>query len=379
MKNRIIYILILLLPVSVLAQTDSLKIARFLEKSFQLRNSNHDSCKIFIDNAGEILANSKTLTNTSSKYLNAYYYYRLADYYSKKGSVNLSLDLNIKALNFIQNNADISSLKLKARIFNNIGIAHINKSEFDKSLEYYNKALKIEEKYGKPEDISAMYCNIGNIYFEIMDLSKALFYFNKAKEIDSKINNIYNLAIVMGNLGSLYLDSLNFNKEVLSDSISKKLFIQAESSFNEAYLLYEKQKYADGVALMLSSISSLYESKGDLKSAYQYLYKALKIVEELEDKINIAYILNDISELLINEKKYSDAIIKLKKAYSLAKETSSLDLLMTLNRSLHQVYKESAQPLHDIETNKTLSIEAMRIKSIDFLDKYYQLKDSVFR
>ena len=53
-----------------------------------------------------------------------------------------------------------------ASTYNNIGLVHHNKGEYDKALEHYKKALAIDLKQLGPEhpDLASTYGNIGNVH-----------------------------------------------------------------------------------------------------------------------------------------------------------------------------------------------------------------------
>jgi tetratricopeptide (TPR) repeat protein len=72
--------------------------------------------------------------------------------------------------------------------YNNIGMAYRSKGEYDRAIEYYQKALKIDLKKLGPEhpNVAALYNNIGLAYGSKGEYDRAIEYYQKALKIDLK-------------------------------------------------------------------------------------------------------------------------------------------------------------------------------------------------
>ena len=75
-----------------------------------------------------------------------------------------------------------------ASTYNNIGLVHHNKGEYDKALEHYKKALAIDLKQLGPEHpyVAGSYYNMAYVYEAKKDLAKAKEYWEKAYAIRLK-------------------------------------------------------------------------------------------------------------------------------------------------------------------------------------------------
>jgi superkiller protein 3 len=60
------------------------------------------------------------------------------------------------------------------------GYAYNNKGDYDKAIEYYNKAIELNPDY------AVAYYNLGNVYNNKGDYGKAIEYYNKAIEYYNK-------------------------------------------------------------------------------------------------------------------------------------------------------------------------------------------------
>ncbi len=70
-----------------------------------------------------------------------------------------------------------------------MGYVYGELGDYDKSLEYYNKALSIRQKVLGEEhpDTATSYNNIGYVYSELGDYDKSLEYYDKALSIYRKV------------------------------------------------------------------------------------------------------------------------------------------------------------------------------------------------
>ena len=76
-----------------------------------------------------------------------------------------------------------------ATTYNNIAVVHDNQGDYDKALEFYQKALAIFEKVLGSEHPSTAttYNNIAFVHYNKGDYDKALEYFQKALTIREKM------------------------------------------------------------------------------------------------------------------------------------------------------------------------------------------------
>jgi len=94
-----------------------------------------------------------------------------------------------------------------ATSYNNIGLVHDNKGEYDKALEHYQKCLAIELKKLGPEhpSVAISYHNMALAYKAKKDLAKAKEHWEKAYEIFLKKlgPNHPNTKLVKGQMDAL--------------------------------------------------------------------------------------------------------------------------------------------------------------------------------
>ena len=77
-----------------------------------------------------------------------------------------------------------------AAAFNNLGVAHAKQGSFDLAMEYYKKATIIDPYY------ATAFSNTGVAFYKLSYLQKAVEYFDKAIEADPKYDRAYDYKIV---------------------------------------------------------------------------------------------------------------------------------------------------------------------------------------
>lgn len=207
---------------------------------------------------------------------------------------------------------------LRSNSFNNMGLNYKKKNDCKKALEYYGKALTIQEKvFGKEHPFTAIsYNNIGLTYYENGNYEKALDYVKKALSIDEKLLNkgdptiasMYNNIATIYNAKSDFKMALEYCEKALTINEIKfgKEDIHSAVSYNNIGFTYEQMgdldkaldyyvkalaineivfgKEYNRTAILYNNIGVIYKKKGDFDKALEYYGKALAIYEKALDK-----------------------------------------------------------------------------------------------
>ncbi len=182
------------------------------------------------------------------------------------GNTDLAVEYQLKALNLRRQAFGENHIKTAA-IYNNLGLTY-SRTDQEKSLEYYQKALIIYQniyKDGMQPALAIAYSNIGFIYGQKKDYNKALDNFEKVLGIWTKIYGPEHpkVAFTYGNIGQIFTDRNSFAK-------AKE---NLETALN-VYVKYEGKKHPD-VANTLNQIGNLLEKQGKFKEAAQFFHNAI--------------------------------------------------------------------------------------------------------
>ena len=178
-----------------------------------------------------------------------------------------------------------------------LGVYYYIKGDYPKALEYYFKALKMNEELDRKTAVSTNLGNIGNVYYSQGDYPKVLEYYFKALKMDEELGNKNGIARHLGNIGSLYIEIGEFEKaeEILQEAITVSKEIGAKERLTHQYgslsNLYDTTgKPAQAFEayklhiLYRDSIDNEENTKAQTRTEMKYEYEKAELVKEQEEK-----------------------------------------------------------------------------------------------
>ncbi|MCD4792502.1 MAG: CHAT domain-containing protein [Bacteroidales bacterium] len=236
--------------------------------------------------------------------------YSVADIYILKNKFkdaeNILLEIeDISIEKYGENNQFLSN------IYYGKGIVVAYEGKQDEAVDYYNKALKINEKSDKPNDFhkSNIYGGLGNAYSEKGDLDKALENYKKDIKIKKSIvgENHPILAVAYNNIANIYKAKGEYDYALEHIEKALNLSLNAYGKDN-----FETAKY-------YSSKGSIYMKKGQYDIALDFFKTALNINKAIfgEKHKSVADNLSDIGILYNKQAEYDKALIYYKDAYDI--------------------------------------------------------------
>ncbi len=200
----------------------------------------------------------------------------------------------------------IDSRELQAKALGNIGVVHQYLSDYTLALEYYGKALELDEALGNKAGVANWLGNIGIVHWYLSDYTLALEYYGKALALAEELGNKAGVANWLGNIGIVhwYLSDYTLALEYMVKSV----------------VLFEELGNKADVARHLGNIGSVHWHLSDYARALEYLRKALALAEELGNKQEVAAWLGNIGLVHQEIYDYSLALEYYGKALTLAEE-----------------------------------------------------------
>ena len=136
--------------------------------------------------------------------------------YSDMGNYDKALEFYLKSLKIKEELGDKRGI---AQSYNNIGILHKDHGNNEKSIEYYQKSLDLSEEIGDYLSASDALNNLGNVYSDLGTIAKkkgnenesdknyekSIEYFLKALKIRNELSDIKGIAHSYGNLANIYV------------------------------------------------------------------------------------------------------------------------------------------------------------------------------
>ncbi len=256
----------------------------------------------------------------------------LGDIYNRKGEHDIALEFLQVAYNrFASINATEGILKAMIKM----ALAKRLTGAYDESIRMYMNVIDLADSTGLVRYEILANGNIGEIYRLQKDGKHSVEYLSKAFLMSRKY-------------GDRFLEMANLHNLALAHDVNGEpdlAITLLDSCFHYSDILS-----ADDSARIYNNIGRIYVLKKQFDSGEKYLFKALKIRENLNVPYGLAHVYNEIASLYIDINDYKKAIYYGEKSYKIAKEIEMIYLLDDASRNLALAYElsgnyEKALPL----------------------------------
>jgi len=198
----------------------------------------------------------------------------------------------------------------QAAVFGVLGVIYFNKKKYEKSIEYYNKALKIYKDLNQVKEEITCLKSIGSNYIKLNKSEEASDIFLDCSALCSDNDDIYNLLDCLGNLIYIYEKEENWDvlKELYQKSLEsfkqlkdskgiivtsfnlgtlqkkEKKFNEALNYFNKGLALAYESNYPELIIKGLSYIGEIFFLLGQIGKTKDQFIKALLLAKEVKAK-----------------------------------------------------------------------------------------------
>ncbi len=240
-----------------------------------------------------------------------------------------------------------------ANSYNNIGLIHANKGDYDNAIAFYLKSLKIaegtlskakdlSEKQSAQKGMAASYNNIGNIHLYKGDYDNAIAFYLKSLKKFEELRDKQGMSVSYNNIGIIYDNKGDYDKAIAF--YFKSLDI-TEYILSEAKELSEKQNAQKGMSNSFANIGIIYEEKGDYDKAIAFYFKSLKIDEELGNKNGMSISYDNIGIIYYYKGDYDKAIAFYFKSLQLREELGDQNGMSTSYNNIGNLYLTQNKPI----------------------------------
>lgn len=237
------------------------------------------------------------------------------------------------------------------------GIYYYSQSEFTKTLECWQEALKYKEARNDKEGIASIQANIGLIYWNLDDNKKALDYIYQALKEFELEGNIVKAATQKGNIGMIYFKIKDFDN--------------ALRFFFEALEVAEKENLFDLKKNTIGNIGVVYYTQKNYEKAKEYYLKSMDL-QDPNDKQGVSRQLGNIGILYVHAPHLAFEKENNKKGLLLAEEYLDKALTLSTEAGALKLMSEQEDFLSKLEEKK-----GNWKKAIEWYKKYIILKDSI--
>jgi len=319
----------------------------------------------------------KVDSNTIVKINKLAYYYTFRDTAKAHGFIN-------KGITWAKKINDPKGLAESYRI---MGILQRDLTNYQSSLLYYDKALKILKSINYNPGLGKVYLDIGVLYRSLGNQKDALK--NELKSIDyfKLSNDSLHIYEAYTNIGTLY-NIESKNKKAIHYFTKAANFFKSHQKMNVLSIVYENlgvsyedlKNYPKALnyyrksinierklgnkhitAYNYQNIGEIYDYKKQYKKALNYYFKAQKINKQLGEKGVISNTYSSIGNVYLEENKLNLALKYANISLKYARESNTLEYLEYAEELKSQVYSA----LHEYK------------KAYQYQGKYYTYKDSL--
>jgi class 3 adenylate cyclase/tetratricopeptide (TPR) repeat protein/ABC-type dipeptide/oligopeptide/nickel transport system ATPase component len=191
-------------------------------------------------------------------------FYKCGQIFERWGKYEKSLENYEKGLRLINQEDE---KVLTAHIFAGIGMVYYRQTKLAEAEKFNVRALLILKKNGSEVDIADVYNNMGIILCKSGDLEKSLNFYKKCLHIREKFGISGGLAASNNNLGYLYQLKNDFDK--------------ATEYYKKSLEYCEKIGSQHGLARIYENLSQIYITQGKYDSAREYNLKAISILGKI--------------------------------------------------------------------------------------------------
>lgn len=266
-------------------------------------------------------------------------YYMVSKYDTALIHLNYALKLAEKAKNEM----------LKAQVFSAVANLYNVTGEYPKAMEYYLKALPVFEKAGRKDRVRVILGNIGALNNAMQNFDEAEKYFMQSMKISEELDDKPGLAQAYDGLNRIYIQRKDYKKAM-------DFAVKAADLCHETGNKQEEAIAIQGIAWVY------YEHYKDYAKAEEYALKGLKLAEEIEFPGGIAGMLNTLSNIYFNQKRYRECEETALKAISI--DTTDLNIFSNLaanvvragihlgNKKQALYYFDRYRQIFNIQSNK---------------------------
>ncbi|MEH6537036.1 MAG: CHAT domain-containing protein [Psychroserpens sp.] len=277
------------------------------------------------------------------------------------GNYDNSISSAKRALSY--NNGE--SQERKAALFNIIGVGFYFKDQLDSTSYYYNASYKIKQDINADNyQLAITTYNIGIVQEDLGEYDKAIEFYNKAAHHD-----LLDRGEDVGFLSDIYA--------ALTNTYFKKNDLEKAEEFAEKALQIAIRRYGEdspNTSFVYIAYSNIFELKGDYNKSIEYVKKALEIRRKTYGANHrwTAESLLSISESQVELKRFTEAEKNYREVITIAKSIKNSLIQAYAEIGLGTIYMETNQ--HDLAI---IALKAAREKFINAYGNYHETHLSV--
>lgn len=319
-----------------------------------------DSATIFFKDARALLKKQKDKKQSSIINIS------LGAIYLRQGNYEKTIATLTESASFFEANEDELNA---AKCYSNISSAFAELENYDKAIEYSEKALEVFNKNSLSQFQLITLPNLATQHYKKGDTIKAINYYNEAETLAKKLKNKRSLSMIYNNLGNIYLEN---NPNKAESYLLNALQLKEELNLNDGiditksnlgYIYLKNKKFSKAISFLKDAENGVRGKQlGDIYTYLSESHKGLNNYAEALEYLNKAKQLND--SLLSSENQKT--ILDIQTKYETEKKEKEILQLQTDNLITESKRKK----------NKNLFIIALSLLGLLSFVIYQQSKNA---
>lgn len=373
---------------------DTTRINLYHLLSDQLRGSNSEQSRVFLDSAFMVLMGIDWPKGAGNQYFYEGRYHGLLAQYKQ---AIVAFDSAI----FYYHKAFMPYKVIKSSIL--LGICYQRTHDYTKAYRVFQDALSLVDKKKYPEDFIELNESIASIYDKMGSPQKAIAIYRENESLAMSQNLIKQAMISKGNLGQAlagigqfdegllqlfetfeYFKEHNLTSQELITLINIAFVYGSLENYEEAlvYLLKAQDicrntnsKYEE--VMVRKNLSQVYMKLNDKDNAFLELEGVLNDYIEMGDSVGLAKTHQLLGNFFLQEQQYNEAIEEYLLAQEIGERFGNLEFTLSIKSSLALVYfKNNALKMSDSYLDQALEL-AFSLNMLHDIAKIYSYKSRI--
>lgn len=214
--------------------------------------------------------------------------------------------------------------KLTASVYNQIGQSCLNLSDFERAIEYRQKAMEIFKLMDDSDSYGNGLASLGMINWKMGDYPKAMGCLEEAREIFERSSNQRSLAMTITNIANVML---------ATDQVE-----QANQFYTTALNLCRKIGDVAKQSSILNNLGAICYRQGDITNALSLYQQGYRLDLQLGNVTGQATKLANMAIMLASMGRHQEALEKFNQALKLDNESGNLDGQMKKLGNMSSLY-----------------------------------------
>jgi tetratricopeptide (TPR) repeat protein/two-component sensor histidine kinase len=225
---------------------------------------------------------------------------------TKKGDYDKAMEYYQKALKIRELNKDIHGM---AGSHSGIGDIYYWKGDHKKAIENYKTGYKFYGKTGDKSRAAWMLLSIANVYYSEGNYNQALDFYNQSLKTHREAGNKSDAAAALNGVANVYY--------------FQGLYAKAIENYFNCLKIYEESGMERETAMSLNNVATVYQMQNELNKAAEFYLRSFQIYRRIEEKEGEVMSLGNLGTVYLLQKNHTKALEYFKESLKIAESVNN--------------------------------------------------------